>query len=98
MKKRSIIYCILTVIMMASLLAFTASAENTYEGLTYSIENEQVTITGVVSKNYSGTAIPSEIEGYPVTAIGERAFYGCYNLKSIDIPDSITSIGEYAFY
>ena len=32
-----------------------------------------------------------------VTSIGERAFYGCSNLKRITIPDSVTSIGERAF-
>lgn len=32
-----------------------------------------------------------------VTAIGEEAFYKCYNLKSIMIPDSVQTIGQRAF-
>jgi len=32
-----------------------------------------------------------------VTRIEDRAFYGCINLKNITIPDSVTSIGSYAF-
>ena len=32
-----------------------------------------------------------------VTKIGDRAFYGCENLKSITIPNSVTEIGEGAF-
>ena len=32
-----------------------------------------------------------------VTAIGNYAFYGCNNLKSVSIPNTITGIGDYAF-
>ena len=34
----------------------------------------------------------------PVTLIGERAFYNRSGLTSITIPNSVTSIGNYAFY
>ena len=33
-----------------------------------------------------------------VTAIGEKAFYKYWKLKSVTIPGSVTIIGEYAFY
>lgn len=32
------------------------------------------------------------------TEIPDKAFYNCYALTSVELPDSITSIGEYAFY
>jgi len=32
-----------------------------------------------------------------VTSIGEEAFSGSNNLKSVTIPNSVTDIGEYAF-
>ena len=35
--------------------------------------------------------------GSDVTSIGDRAFYSCYNLSSITIPDGVTSIGNEAF-
>ena len=34
---------------------------------------------------------------YRVTSIGEKAFAGSYSLKSVTIPDSVTSIGDGAF-
>lgn len=40
----------------------------------------------------TNTTIP-----FSVTSIGDNAFYGCYDLTSIDIPDGITSIGRNAF-
>ncbi len=51
--------------------------------------------------HYTGSAetlvIPSEIDGYKVTSIGEYAFEDCDSLTSITIPDSVTSIGYGAF-
>ena len=48
-----------------------------------------------------GITIPSSviIEGteFSVTSIGYEAFYACYKLTSIGIPNSVTSIGSGAF-
>ena len=38
---------------------------------------------------------PAEVEiGSAVTSIGYQAFYDCYRLTSVTIPDSVTSIGN----
>lgn len=41
--------------------------------------------------------IPAEIDGKPVTAIGEHAFHGCTALTTVVIPASVTKIGDMAF-
>jgi hypothetical protein len=41
--------------------------------------------------------IPPSIDGIPVTAIGEQAFYHYSSLTGITLPDSVTAIGDGAF-
>ena len=69
----------------------------TYGDLTYTISNGKVTITDCKTE-VTEVVIPSTIEGYPVTSIGDVAFYNCTLLESIIIPNSITSIAEHAFH
>lgn len=64
-------------------------------GLTYEISDGYVTITGY-SGNELNLVIPQSIEGYPVTAIGEQAFYWS-DIKSIGLPEGLTVIGREAF-
>lgn len=58
--------------------------------------------TGTITK-YTGedpeVVIPSEINGVKVTAIGKYAFTeNGNNMESLTIPDSVTSIEDYAFW
>ena len=58
-------------------------------------------ITGVVGAP-TKIKIPNKLtinnEEYVVQSVENNAFRGCISLTSIDIPDSVKSIGEYAFY
>ena len=63
----------------------------------YTIENDQVTITKYIGES-TEVRIPDKIEDYPVTNIGDSAFYYCRSLTSITIPSSVISIRKYAFY
>lgn len=65
----------------------------TYRDLNYCSYNGEVNIPTTVT--YGGTT-------YNVTGVGQSAFRGCYNNNGygmyITIPNSVTSIGAYAFY
>lgn len=45
----------------------------------------------------SDIIIPSEIDGYTVTSIGEEAFEACSYLVSVDIPSTVTTLKKEAF-
>ena len=83
-------------------LLMAASAETGTDGLQYSYNDEDLTVT--VSR-YTGTAtelvIPAEVTNgsvtYKVTAIGTGAFGGNSTLTSITIPEGVTGIAYYAF-
>jgi len=53
-------------------------------------------VTGC-DKSAAKVTIPATYEGLPVTAIGDRAFFGYGNLTSITIPESVTLIDDFAF-
>jgi hypothetical protein len=75
-----------------------ATASAAVQGdVSYSLADDQVTITGCDGACPASLTIPSSIEGSPVTKIGSHAFYFQTTLNSITLPDSITSIGDNAF-
>lgn len=63
---------------------------------TYSVSNEQITITG-----YTGTEteimIPDEIESYPVVTIGSKVFANMTALKSVKLGSNVQTLGSNAF-
>ena len=71
-------------------------ADQEAEGLEFSVSGGEATVIGCTS-TASEIVIPSEYEGYPVTAIGEKAFYECGTLVSVTIPQGVTTLGDYAF-
>ncbi len=60
----------------------------------YTVSNNKVTI-----KKYKGSAstvvVPDMIGDYPVTEIGSYAFDGCFSLRNLTIPESVTKLGYY---
>ena len=69
------------------------------EGLEYklNIDKQSYSVIGIGTAAANKIIFPSEYEGKPVTSIGDSAFRDS-GLTSVTIPESVTSIGDYAFY
>ena len=80
----------------------TYVAQFSYEdNLTYTLNSTYdgyVVSQGSNSANYKDIVIPNKHNNLPVTGIADSAFFRCYSLTSIYIPNSVTSIGDDAFH
>ena len=95
---------IVSVILMVSLFlsvfvvgSLTSSAA-TYNGYVFTTKNEKVTIVKYVGDKKGELTIPSKLNGYPVTSIGDGAFEYCDEITKVTIPTGVTTIGDKAFY
>ena len=110
MMKKNFFKLMLLAIMLAS-AALANAHDFEVDGIYYSInyQGTKATVTykgnsfSQYSDEYSGSVvIPASVTyngtTYPVTSIGDYAFYGCSSLTSVYIRNSVTTIGGYAFY
>ena len=82
-----------------------AEKEASPSAFTYLAQGGQIVITGynkeffakAKSEGNGGIVIPDEIDGMPVTIIGDRAFYRCEGLTSVLIPPTVVNIRLQAF-
>ena len=93
---------LLLVSLLLPLVASAAAVE--IDGIYYNLvsEGQQAEVTKKPSGYYSNDiTIPESANNkgitYSVTSIGEEAFSYCTGLTSIEIPNSVTSIDNFAF-
>ncbi len=60
---------------------------------TYTVANNQATITDFNSAYAGPLSITNTLGGFPVTTIGDYAFWDCTSLTSVTIPDSVATVG-----
>ena len=63
----------------------------------YSLDDDKNATITAYNGYSSSLVIPTKIDGYTVTKIGDRAFANNTRLVMVVIPDSVTEIGSYAF-
>lgn len=97
--KKTVLPALIAVAMLLLLIPFfvlPASAET--EGYyTYTVSGGKASITNVDISISGAVTIPTTLGGYPVTGIEDKAFFGCFFLTSIEIPSSVTQLGNQAF-
>ena len=68
--------------------------------LSYTLNSDKKSycVSGIGTFTGTDLIIPSVYDNMPVTSIGNYAFYGCSQLKSIMLPYGVKSIGMETFY
>ncbi|MBD5257042.1 MAG: leucine-rich repeat protein [Bacteroides sp.] len=98
---------LLILIALAVMLPITALADSftyTYQGQTLNYYSSGSTCNVRADPSITGAVVIPEVavddsgKSYKVTSIGELAFYGCSDLTSVTIPNSVTEIGTSAFW
>ena len=92
-----LLFCNLTMV------AYDALVDGIYYNLDKDSRTAEVTNDGYKTYLYSGISniiIPSTINcdgiSYKITSIGEKAFWSCTNILSIEIPSTVEVINDYA--
>ena len=91
-------HCLLVIVGMLCALPSWAR-EVVVNGVKYEVneQEQEAVVVGLADKNSSTAEIQEYVSGYLVSGIESDAFRDCRSLTSINIPSSVTSIGESAF-
>ncbi len=95
MKKTiSIILALVMALSVFSVIAIAEEPAIVYEVV--SEEDKTCKVTGA-KEGVVDLVIPAEIDGYKVVMLDNRAFWGNPEIESVQIPDTVTTIGQYTF-
>lgn len=89
-----------TLLTIISGTAYASSDNIVKDGLVYTLfpEAGTATVTGYTEDLPTEVEIPSRIDEYTITKVGDEAFAGCSSINSIVIPATVNTIGQKAFY
>ncbi len=93
----SILICIISCFMLLATSGFSFAFAVSSIDISYTVENGEATVTGYTGNPITLT-IPDTLGQYPVTAIGDDAFYQCTSLTELHIGQNVRTIGANAFY
>ena len=93
---KNLFYAVSMLILIFCVLPAKVNATEA-EDFDYEVNDGKVTITGFKGVQEGDLVIPNEINGMPVTEIGESAFFINGFTGNLIIPGSVTTIGESAF-
>lgn len=95
-KRQKILLSVCGGLLLIGLCIRFAMHDGPADTFDYTVDDGDITID-----QYHGESalvrVPDKIEGLPVTKIGAYSFSGCDSLKELQLPDSITEIGDCAF-
>ena len=96
MKRHVRIWAVAIILLTGTVCGYGQNTTYIYDHVIYSYNGGgYYYISGVDQLSMPSPRILNEVpytkkEYVPVKAIGARAFYGCYNIKTIQIPNSVT--------
>ncbi|MBQ2252658.1 MAG: leucine-rich repeat protein [Clostridia bacterium] len=103
---RLVLFCLVFQLLCPS--AFATEEGCLYDGVSYrgsemsfpyfyTIDSGSAVITDCFEGIHGDAVLPETLGGHPVTGIGVEAFSGCRGLASVQIPDSVSFVGDGAF-
>lgn len=88
---------IITIVFSFSSVAYATDTTGTYGNLKYEIVDGEAVITDCDASAAGTVEVPTVIDGYTVTKIGDEAFEECFDVTDIILPDTVNYIGFKAF-